>query len=1386
MSLVKGKLKAARDAIGKKDFALAKNSAEQALAFDPTNYNANVFLGLALLELGELDESEIAYRRAIDANPEQLLAWQGLSKYYERTERWDKLAETTRRLLDIYAQTEDATKCVEAIEKLIALQRSKGTSDELIDALSLILPDSPFNGLLSTLPIPDHTNPESVPAYATQAAVHNALPILEEIVAVLERNEASAYDKEVAKRRTRLGAATPEVLRKEVGVEIWGSSRLPKFYADILNHPHTTDELRRAIDAKLLRYKHRFLSALPVTDKRKPGAAREVDELVDGAITLEIPDELAWSLCLDAIDCAEMTDYPLRLLRQYNQLFPTATLASMLAAYIQYAGLVDDDAEEQSPLAADPFDTIQDAYTSLTNSVIATRICADAYVQECDYQNAIVAAENGLSLLTRNEAERGRAFAKTRQGFKVVLATSLVHLFPPKHHVRALSVLDEVLATAPNNTACLMGRAYVLQHEDRWNEAADLFGRVGRLLPDDMNVGIRAKEEEAWCRIRVGELESGIGGLEEVLALLKQVEDAEADCARCLCRIGKGYWEMGDDKRDESYRCFISSLKHNASYAPAFSALGIYYLEAATPSDPTRASKCFQKAFELDARESDAARRLADGFAEEREWDLVEVVARRTIEGEGGLDAGLKNEGSRRFLPTNAWAWKAVGVVELARSNYAAAIQALQITLRAEPDDQVSWLRLGETYSKAGRQAAAMKALVRAQELDPDDWMCGFFLAEVQRQIGQLQEAVDAFHSIHAQHPNEVGVLVSLGESYLELGRVQLQDGFGARAERSFIIAIRVALQTMKESAGFRSLSWKTVADALFFLARRSILFEEADVRDALAAVVGLLPQNLQPSPNLRGVLPLPDVVAEPTLSPKKIIEVAAAAYDYRIALGSTESAARASAWYDLGIVLLVLSGQFTIKRPPRTSASERNTMLNERLSQPKSAQHAYIKALEVDSKNASTWANLGLLYFHQKDFELANQALLRAQTLDPECTIAWAGQALVAAANGHYSDSATLLDHAVTLVSVVPQVDLEYAARSFLRFKSKPSTHSVDDLLPMFFVLDRHCQTHPGDACGLHLFGLVCESLGQLERAAELIGKAIVVLEAEYEETESTSVEKNFTIANANIARLRLSLQDYDGAIEAFESVLGLIGEEEADDEATTMRVQAHFGISLASFFLNQSNAALEQAEMALQAAGENVLIRGHATVLSAQILWAAGSREDAKAQLLDCITKDPENFIAMNTLAAMGILTNDEGLVEAALSDLLSLPVDKCLELDPERNLDYLLTQSQLAQGNLDKALSLKQAGIFYEPRRSDTRNELAKLSLQQGDGKTAQALLSASKPEDPDSARKSLALQAITESINGNKSGAAVSLAQKALFLTPWDAQNWRSLALVRGAG
>lgn len=60
-----------------------------------------------------------------------------------------------------------------------------------------------------------------------------------------------------------------------------------------------------------------------------------------------------------------------------------------------------------------------------------------------------------------------------------------------------------------------------------------------------------------------------------------------------------------------------------------------------------------------------------------------------------------------------------------------------------------------------------------------------------------------------------------------------------------------------------------------------------------------------------------------------------------------------------------------------------------------------------------------------------------------------------------------------------------------------------------------------------------------------------------------------------------------------------------------------------------------------------------------------------------LRSIESDPENLTAINTLAAMGILTDDDNLVDAALSEILALPLEQRLELDPKRDVGYLLTQ-------------------------------------------------------------------------------------------------------------
>lgn len=63
-------------------------------------------------------------------------------------------------------------------------------------------------------------------------------------------------------------------------------------------------------------------------------------------------------------------------------------------------------------------------------------------------------------------------------------------------------------------------------------------------------------------------------------------------------------------------------------------------------------------------------------------------------------------------------------------------------------------------------------------------------------------------------------------------------------------------------------------------------------------------------------------------------------------------------------------------------------------------------------------WTNLGLLYLNNEDLVLANEAFLKAQTLDPDYTLAWVGQGLVASSNNHAEDANALFEHAVSLTA--------------------------------------------------------------------------------------------------------------------------------------------------------------------------------------------------------------------------------------------------------------------------------------------------------------------------------------------------------------------------------
>ena len=366
-ALVKGKLKAARDAISAKDWSKAEQSARcvhacrlmhsssdidalfnsDAISFESSNYNARVFLAVAKLNLEKYQESEEAYRTAIDAQPKTLLAWQGLASFYEKTDRWDKYLETQRKLADLALEAEDPTKCAEALQKILKTQRDGGSSKDALDALRLFLPDSSYYPVLSQLPPPDLTAPTATTTYEAQCLVQDPLPILQETIRTQEHDEDLAINREVDKRRQRLTTTTSaEETRKAVLRETMSKSELPALYQKVLDSHTAAEDVRRETEDKLLRYLHTLLIALPnpfpalanaavseaareqeetrakVARKEKNAIRGRVEELARGMTTLKLPNELAWSILLEWRDMEEAGDWDIYSLKRYMDLYP--------------------------------------------------------------------------------------------------------------------------------------------------------------------------------------------------------------------------------------------------------------------------------------------------------------------------------------------------------------------------------------------------------------------------------------------------------------------------------------------------------------------------------------------------------------------------------------------------------------------------------------------------------------------------------------------------------------------------------------------------------------------------------------------------------------------------------------------------------------------------------------------------------------------------------------------------------------------------------------------------------------------------------------------------------------------------------------------------------
>ncbi|KAF8342132.1 TPR-like protein [Cantharellus anzutake] len=1420
-AFVKAKIKAARDAIGKKDFRTAQLAAEEALHHEADNYNALVFLGYASLELQEVDKSEQAYLKARNSGPEQALAWQGLERVYTRANMPQKLLDVLNNLVDIFMKIEDVSKCAETVQKIIELRKKSGTRAEIIGALSLLLPSSPLYPFLSALPPPDYTQPTSTTTFPIQDAIYNSLPLLEEIMTLSEQEEKLVVDKEVQKRRQRIDAGTPQEIRNAVVLEIAKSSNLLSLYSEIVNHPNTPDQLRRSTEGKILRHKLQLLYALPPADHAKTQLRQEIDDIVQGTVLIEVPDQLAWTIAIESKNARTVEMYDISLLRSYVRLFPASPLSNVISGCMYCLGIplfgeTEADAEEAKRFRdmdyEVAFQLASDGLADCQDSILAYRLITAVYASEGDYPSVIKVAETGLKLTSMAERHSGRDLAWVKHALNSFIATALTHHYPPKYHQRALGILEQLLSMSPDDAMCLLERGYILRHAGRYEDARDAFLAAHGIFEADnaqMPRILEAREEAAWCLTLSGQYDQALVEISNVISSLDDTENTPERKAQAWWRLGRTLWDKRDhSSRKESYSHFIASLKYHSAFAPAYTSLGVWYSEFSNPPDLSRATKCFQKAVELDLREADAARRLAEGFADESDWDLVEVVARRTIEGEGGAEdqSGIKAlatgniAAAARYKPLNAWAWKAVGVVEMSRGNHESAIIALQIALRANQSDHRAWTRLGEAYAKSGRPAAALKALSRSREISQDDWTAVYFIGEVYRQMGQFDLAIATFEPLLVDRPDEVGVLLAMAESHFSRARQEFAAGYHTRFEESLAICMELSMKLVNLAPGFRRIIWKTIADAIFELSKITLFVNPTLVLSAVRPVCEALPERSE-------IAVIVESLSATELSGKfgdnrdrleglDLHWLAIACYSTRVGLCKNDQMTEGSALFDLSIAIHSIIPKLVGHQSEKALSDAANSAILDALKhspgnewywnalgnikflrEPKLAQHAYIKALEIDSKNPTIWTNLGVFYLHHGDTDLANQSFYKAQVSDPDYGPAWIGQAMVATINQHLPEARALFEHALILFTPTPWSEYEYSYRVF---------------------------TDP--QLGMELFALICERLHQYDLALELLERSIKFLEAAYEKTEDAGVEYRYAVANVNIGRVRLAIGDYASAKASFEIVINLLEGNATDIQESSISpsivlAQARFGLGLSCHKLGELENALAAFEAGLEETSVELAdVRSHIAILLAQTLWAMRSdetREAGKDQLLQLIADDPNNLRAITSLAAMGIVSHNNELTHAALTEILNVSGERRLELDPRGEVNRLLFLDHSKAGRDLQAEKILKDVLGADPMSLAARLDLVEHLLCKRHVADACDLLAEDVQPIPTPSDRKFRLLAILrtmergnngrESLNGSpvSQGKPIRLAERATLLAPWNRTNWHVLAYVQCA-
>lgn len=416
-----------------------------------------------------------------------------------------------------------------------------------------------------------------------------------------------------------------------------------------------------------------------------------------------------------------------------------------------------------------------------------------------------------------------------------------------------------------------------------------------------------------------------------------------------------------------------------------------------------RAIKCLEKCLHLNSRHEAATCLLSVLYRDANNSEANKaILARATADAVPGVVGACP------------WVYPLLGAHHLSGGNYNEAVSAYRKALRERSDDIASWEGLADAYRQRGSLNSALKVYEKCLEMgSAQSQYARLQVANVKTVLGQHLEAVDDFTELLREDANFMPGLKGMAEAHMGLAKHNLDRRLFGRSRHHLGEAVRFVTEAITRRQDLATL-WRLLANALDAVAALSAEFATLVVSGLLANVPG---------------------VEQVTLVGDQLYALAGRCYCRCVKLRPEDGLL----WYELAANYFQRAIKYG-KGPERLEHLERAANIAKytiqlqptrwqnwnllgvvcatpELGNASLAQHALIKAVQLNRNAAPAWTNLGVLYLRRAgDVRLANRAFGRAQQAQTDYVHGWTGQACLAENLGQSAEAMDLFQHATTL----------------------------------------------------------------------------------------------------------------------------------------------------------------------------------------------------------------------------------------------------------------------------------------------------------------------------------------------------------------------------------